>query len=97
MSSAPLFDFFEVVKIKPELIDSKNAAATGVVLGRSMSDSGEWGYAVHVYEKEEGWDISESDLIPTGKFVDRSEFYTGDVIKVIVDEKTGEGYKKPDK
>lgn len=85
------FDFYEVVKI-----NSKNSALgkingkEGVVLGMAQDD-GNWSYAVSVENK--GWSTLEEDLLPTGKFAKRSDFYSDDEtsrIKVVVD-KNGKG------
>ena len=55
------------------------------------NDQGEWIYAVHMTDKDESWDIRESELISTGEFMKRKDFYDGESVTVEVDPETGEG------
>ena len=86
------FNFYEVIKILDLDKDLKEIhGLEGTVLGMSQDDDGAWGYAVSV--KNECWDISETNMVSTGKFSKREDFYPGDTVKVIVNEK-GKGELK---
>ncbi len=90
-----LFNFYEVVKV----IDNSDSklesifGLEGTILGMSQDEeSGQWGYAVSISPINETWDIEEQFLERTGKTRKRSDFYSGETIRVKVDPKTGEGY-----
>lgn len=92
MSSTPLFQFYEVVKVVSENSTLREInGMTGTILGMAQNDNGEWGYGVQILETNENWDISESDLVATGKHMKREDFYDGTSVKVTVDPETGEG------
>ena len=86
------FQFYEVVKVvsvNPKL--SEIAGKFGAILGMAQNDDGTWGYSVHVFNEEDGWDVMESDLEATGKIMRREDFYDGSSIRIRVDPETGEG------
>ena len=86
------FQFYEVVRVvsnKERLLEV--AGLSGAVLGMSENEFGEWGYAVHIFDKKEVWDVMETDLLTTGEFKKRDDFYDGTSTRVIVDPETGEG------
>ena len=91
-----LYKFYEVVKIvsgRPNLAEINGEEAA--ILGMAENDDGQWCYAVHILGSEEGWDIMESELQPTGCMMSREDFYDGDSVTVEVDLLTGEGkFKK---
>lgn len=86
------FDFYEVVVVK-DTNDQRNAeivGARGCVLGMAQCEESElWYYSVSI----EGicWSVAEEKLSKTGEFRSRSDFYSGESIRVRVDPATGEG------
>ncbi len=83
MSDGPQFDFYEKVRVtsaNPDLADIHGMLSA--VLGRTQNDDGSWGYAIHVYDRPTTYSVAESDLIPTGDHAQRSDFYSGDSIRV---------------
>ena len=89
------FSFYEVVQIKAgrpalQAIDG----ATGAVLGMAQNDDGSWVYSVHILDQEESWSVNESELLATGRFMKREDFYGGEALFVEVDAETGEGRAK---
>lgn len=85
------FDFYEVVTISPMYPDSKMRNLEGAILGRSQDSNGSWGYAVHIFSKEECWDLEHEFLEKTGKKMSREDFYSGESVTVIVDAQSDEG------
>jgi hypothetical protein len=92
VKTPPLFNFFDVVQIvdtSGEL--SKVDRKFGVVLGMSQADDGQWGYAVDVYEdgnctvRIDGWDISQDNLVATGRRVSEDHIYGSETIRVSPD------------
>lgn len=83
----PKFDFFEkVVVASPRPQNARVREKLGAVLGRSRSDEGVWGYTVSLYEENESWDFLEDELRSTGEFDRKETFYSGDSVRVRVDE-----------
>lgn len=86
------FNFYEIVKVvstRRSLTEINGRE--GVVLGMAQNDDGSWGYAISV--DDVGWSIHEDNLVFTGKFSTRDQFYSDsdeDRVRVIVDE-SGEG------
>ena len=92
MSSTPLFQYYEVVKVVSENSTLREInGMTGAILGMAQNDNGEWSYGVQILETNENWDIRESDLVATGKLMKRGDFYDDSSVKVVVDPETGEG------
>ena len=87
------YEFYEISIVKSHKRELGNInGLEGIIYGMSQNEeTGKWGYAVWLYQKEEVWDILEEDLQPTGKKSDPKGFYTGGRIRVSVDPKTGEG------
>jgi len=86
------FIFYEKVVVESK--DPKKSKINGklaAIMGMSQSDDGEWGYAIHVYGEDEGWDAMSHELRPTGEFDRRETFYSGESIQVRVD-KQGRGH-----
>lgn len=86
------FQFYEVVIVmNGNSIPDKFIGSKGVVLGM-VQDNGDWFYSVAL-EKDDNfcWDFCEQDLRSTGEFMNRSDFYSGESIRVVVNPKTGEG------
>lgn len=91
----PKFTFYEVV----DVVSGRQVVAPvvghrGAVLGMAQCDDGRWVYAIHLLESGEGWDMEESELVSTGIFMTREDFYEGDSISVEVDTDSGEGWLK---
>ncbi|ETX06705.1 Imm31 family immunity protein [Candidatus Entotheonella palauensis] len=87
------FQFYEVVKVvsaKPEL--SEISGLTGVIMGMSENEDGHFGYAVSIFDVDEGWCAMEEDLISMGTYMRREDFYDGSSVRVRVDPETGEGH-----
>jgi hypothetical protein len=87
-----LYKFYEVVKVvssRPALseINGQEAAILGIV----QNDGGQWLYSVQILESEDGWDVVENELQPTGRMMAREDFYDGDSVTVEVDPVSGEG------
>jgi hypothetical protein len=84
------FDFYEIVNINSENNElSKIHGKEGVVLGMAENDDGAWSYAVSI-NNGYCWSIEEEYLVSTGKFSSRDQFYSGETVKIIVNDK-GEG------
>ncbi|WP_299463545.1 Imm31 family immunity protein, partial [uncultured Gimesia sp.] len=93
------FQFYEVVVVVENEDDNLQAVAgqEGTILGMSQNEeSGHWGYAVSMTDTGIVCSIDESYLKSTGKIQRRSDFYSGDSVKVQVDPNTGEGSLKKD-
>lgn len=91
------FQFYEVVVVVDNNNESLQAliGREGTILGMAQEEeSEEWGYVVSIESIGETWDIAERYLESTGKFRKRSDFYSGESVKVKVDPKTGEGSLK---
>lgn len=87
-----MFSFYEVVQVKTDrssvrAIDGRDGAILGIV----QNDDGLWTYSVHILELEEAWSLRESELVATGRFMRREDFYQGDVVSVEVDRDTRDG------
>ena len=86
----PVFDFFEVVRVEPRPGSDAELEALrgriGAVLGKS-AEEGELptSYAVDIDGLDEGWSIDAEDLVSTGKFRRREDYYDGTSIRVSVD------------
>ncbi len=88
------FDFYEVVVISEnDNADlAKLAGQRGSVLGMSQNDeTGHWVYSVSLDSTGDVWNVGEENLKATGEAKERSDFYSGESIKVKVDPETGEG------
>jgi len=83
-----LYKFYEVVTIasnKPSLKEINGQEAA--VMGMAENDNGQWCYAVNILDSDDGWDVMESDLQPTGRMMSREDFYDGELVKVEVDSR----------
>ncbi|MEO1615272.1 MAG: hypothetical protein AAFV88_05445 [Planctomycetota bacterium] len=83
MNDEPRFGFYEKVRVttaNPDLADIHGMLSA--VLGRAQNDDGSWGYAIHVYERSTTYSVAESELTSTGDHALRSDFYSGDSIRV---------------
>ncbi len=87
------YDFYEIGIVKSNKQELAHInGLKGIIRGMSLNEeTGKWGYAIWLYQREEVWDILEEDLQPTGKKADPKDFYTGEKVKVRVDPETGEG------
>ncbi len=88
------FDFYNVVEIAPneEPGLKELAGQRGSVLGMSQHEETKcWSYAVSSDSNGEVWNIPEKYLIATGESKQRSDFYSGESVKVRVNPETGEG------
>ena len=47
--------------------------------------------AVSLFDSHEAWSLREGDLVATGRFMRREDFYDGTSVRVRVDPETGEG------
>ena len=93
------FQFYEVVRvINCDQIKNKDLLGEeGTVLGMSQNEEdGHWVYAVSMPSTGTNNCIREDSLESTGRMKQRSDFYSGDSIRVIVDPETGEGSIKED-
>lgn len=91
------FQFYEVVKVidssKPKL--KEFSGEEGAVLGMAQSEhSDRWSYGVMLSSIDEIRSFYEEDLVSTSKILKRSDFYSGETVKVQVDPITGEGSLK---
>jgi hypothetical protein len=81
------FDFFEVVRVEPRRDAPSEIKAlrgrTGCILGKSAEEGQEPTiYAVDLDGVEEGWSIDARDLVSTGGFRRREDYYDGSSIRV---------------
>lgn len=89
------YSFYEVVNIKPERPSlSKIEGLSGTILGMAQNENGGWIYAVHIFDTDDSWDIREAEIVTTGKFMKREDFYSGESLIIDVDGKSGEGKLK---
>lgn len=82
------FEFYERVKIlsaHPNL--EEVSGEISAVLGKAENEEGKFSYAVFVYRDEKCWSVREEDLESTGEFDKRETFFSGEKIKIRVDEK----------
>jgi len=73
------FRIYECVKIKPDYENTKVAGLLGGVIGFSATENGEPAYAIMILKLEECWFFEHSDLIPTGKMFEHSDFYDEEI------------------
>ena len=59
-----------------------------------QNDDGDWFYAVHLLDTDDGWDVMKEELVSTGNMMARKDFYDGDSVTVVVDPVSGEGKLK---
>ncbi|MCS4433148.1 Imm31 family immunity protein [Aquiflexum gelatinilyticum] len=87
------FNFYEIVKVKETIFTSNHGISglKGAVLGMAEDENHKWGYAVHIYNLDEVWDLPEECLESTGEFTSREEFYDGSYIHVKVNSNIGKG------
>lgn len=81
------FAFFEVVRVQPRAGAppgiQRLRGHIGAVLGISAEDGQEpTGYAVALDGVEDGWFIDARDLVSTGEFRPRTDYYDGTSIRV---------------
>lgn len=94
MPKKPKFDFNEIVITKLDdyqYANNKIAFVDGMV----QLDDGSWNYGVFIEYLQEGWSVSEDQIISTGGFVPKGYNMAGESISVIV-TKDGEGMLKED-
>ena len=97
-------DFYEVVEVSPKSgkldlsdLDTRKfnyqvlVGKQGTVIGMVQNDDGAWLYDVCFKREDDRFTFREEDLVSTGIKRSRSEFYTGDSVRIRVDPNTGEG------
>ena len=86
------FQFYEVVVVTES--DDNNLKSVigqeGTILGMA-EESSRWSYSVSMAPTGVVWTFEEQQLKPTGRRQERSDLYSGDVVKVQVDPNTGRG------
>ena len=89
----PKFKFYEIVRVKNTTFSKKNGIHNleGTILGMVEGENHNWFYAVQLHKDDEGWDLPENLLEPTGKMDKRENYYDESVIKVKVNPDTGDG------
>lgn len=80
MKKKSLFNFFEIVKIYNHSNELNNLH--GVILGKAQNNKDQWNYTVHIFDKDEVWDLEENNLAMTGKKLNRKDIYDGTSILV---------------
>jgi hypothetical protein len=81
------FDFYEEVKITSTLPSKQEVSGeVSAVLGKAQNDNGDWSYAVWVYRDSICWSMDEHELESTGEFDKEETFYSGNSVRVRVDE-----------
>jgi hypothetical protein len=81
------YDFYEKVRVMSSA--PSRAQINGelcAVLGQSYGADNKWHYTVHVYRLGLTWTVPEDELVATGEYDCRDTFYSGDSIRVRVDE-----------
>ncbi len=92
MSMKPKFKFYEKVKIISTAPKAKKVyGELAAVLGHALDERNNWSYSVYIYRDGICWGFGEEELEPIGEFDKRESFFTGETIKVRVDEQ-GKGY-----
>ncbi|MEM6689902.1 MAG: hypothetical protein AAF664_10770 [Planctomycetota bacterium] len=77
------FERYEKVRVKT--VDPEISALNGLlaaVLGWARDENGSWCYAIHVYKFSAVYSITESDLVASGEYAKREDFYSGESIRV---------------
>lgn len=105
--SSNKFEYYEIVKINPKSgvldlssLDTRKfdyqvlVGRIGVIMAMAECDNGAWLYEVSLDEANDAYTIREDDLQSTGQYKKRSDFYSDDTVKVVVDPKTAEGSLK---
>ena len=88
MTSRPKFEFYEKVRIISTTPRAKEVfGEIAAVLGRAANEQGRYYYAVFVYRDQICWEFKEEELEATGEFDTRDSFYSGESVRVKVDEK----------
>lgn len=88
------FDFFDFVEVKHNEDSNLQTLSgqRGSVLGMAQHEETKcWRYSVSLEFGGEVWDIPEELLTPTGELKQRSDFYSGESVKIKVNPNTGEG------
>lgn len=89
------FSFFDIVIYKtnnPEFRSMDNKEV--VIRGMAETANGQWEYGISLLsEMGEGEIVraKEDELIHTGKMTSQDALYAGEIVKISVDPKTGEG------
>ena len=82
----PRFGFYEIVEVRDTVgtRDQGIAGKMGAVLGIAKPDTadGTITYAVQLKGSSDACSVDERDLVGTGQFAGRDEYYTGDSIRV---------------
>ena len=88
MASRPKFEFYEKVRIiSPSTQTAEVFGEIAAVLGRAANEEGKYFYTVFVYRDQICWQFREEELEGTGEFDTRESFYSGESVRVNVDEK----------
>jgi hypothetical protein len=85
----PMYGQVKVISPPDEFGDI--AGDEGVILGGGKLDSGEYTYTVLMLSKRQTYYLAGSALAFTGVVVRKSDIYSTDSMRVVVDEVTGEG------
>lgn len=91
------FDAYAEVRIKVSTEFPECAGKLGAIMGVSHNlETDEFFYSVSVDGLRQSYFLPETDLLPTGKLRDESQYMSGINLKVIVDTESGEGFVAPD-
>ena len=86
------FDFYEVVRVEPRSGSHPELAGIAAASARSSASPLDEGqrrvaYAVSIDGADQTWAIDGRDLVSTGEFRRREDYYDGTSIRVSVDGK----------
>ena len=90
------FDFYEIVTINTQNPKRKNLNGQRAAVLAKGQESDEPDalikyYDIWVYQLEKVFSFHEDELLATGEFDKRENFFSGESIRVSVDPETGEG------
>lgn len=88
-----LFEFYGVVEVvagRPMI--GAVVGHRGAVIGKAQNEeTGAWSYSVSMLESRESWSLRENEIVSTGLYMTRQDFYDGSSVKILSDPETGEG------
>lgn len=88
------FKIGEVVVISSESEELKEIYKSKAIIRTvNQNEVGSWSYSASV-NADDGllWCFEEGEMQSTGQYKKRSDFFTDETVKVLVDPDTGEGY-----
>ncbi|HZL36270.1 MAG TPA: hypothetical protein VFC78_13210 [Tepidisphaeraceae bacterium] len=83
---APLPFYAEVHVKQRSGVPDEVVGLGGVIFGRAQLRNGQWSYSVSLQGLAESYALPHAALEPTGEVFQRSDFYKGEAVKILVDD-----------